>query len=65
MGSDEHGLAVDLEPAHAEDKEVHRIRDQCQAHDDLKGARAQQQVDTRPTEYANGNGKDSFHQSFL
>src|SRR5699024_7146421 len=49
--------------SHAKNEQVDGIGDQGQPHDDLKRTGSQQQPDAGSGQYANGQGKDDFHQA--
>ena len=53
---------VDAQAPHGKNEEIDRVGKERQPHDDLKGARTQQQVDTGTTKNTNRCRKYGFHQ---
>ena len=56
------GLSID-EPAHAEDEQIHRIRQQRETHDHLERARPQQQPHAGARQHADREREDDLHQT--
>src|SRR3954462_6017427 len=59
----DHRLLVDPQAAHAKNEQVDCVRQQGQPHDNLEGARSQQQPDARCRQYPDCEGNDFFHQN--
>src|SRR5690242_12075609 len=52
-----------LQPAHAENEEVHGVREERESHQNLEGARPQHEPDARARQHPDRDGEYELHQT--